>query len=70
MVGIIYVTIYIFLVLALINWIIGRDYESVCFLNSKLKLDEMSNEFWDSVPVFIILAVSLLAGYVRMVVGC
>lgn len=70
MAGFVYVCIYVCLILALINWIIGRDYESVCFLNEKLMRDEMSNIFWDSVPVFIILAVSLLAGYVRMVVGC
>lgn len=70
MVGVIYIAIYVFLVLALINWIIGRDYETVMFLNEKFGLDEISNIFFDSVPVFIILAVSFLAGYVRMVVGC
>lgn len=66
----IYILIYVFLILGLINWIVGRDYDTVMFLNTKFGLDEMTNIFWDSVPVFIILAVSLLAGYVRMVVGC
>lgn len=66
----IYIFIYVFLILGLINWIIGRDYDAVMFLNTKFGLDEMTNIFWDSIDIWIILAVSLLAGYVRMVVGC
>lgn len=67
---VIYIFIYVFLILGLINWIIGRDYDTVMFLNTKFGLDEMTNIFWDSVPIWIILAISFLAGYVRMVVGC
>lgn len=70
MVGFVYICIYVCLVLGIINWIIGKDYDTVMFLNTKFGLDEMTNIFWDSIDIWIILAVSLLAGYVRMVVGC
>lgn len=70
MVGFVYICIYVCLVLGIINWIIGKDYDAVMFLNAKFGLDEMTNIFWDSIDIWIILAVSLLAGYVRMVVGC
>lgn len=70
MVGFVYICIYVCLILGIINWIVGKDYDAVMFLNTKFGLDEMTNIFWDSIDIWIILAVSLLAGYVRMVVGC